>query len=84
MEAMKCWNMFDPEIAEERRLLRDYGGSTGAPRHADSYKAQAKRELARRLNLEQDIQDLQQELHKAIDRYEAAEEALQCDTLSGM
>ena len=45
---MNTWNMFDPEIEKEMKSLRPHMGQP------TSFKAQAKRELARRLVLEEE------------------------------
>ena len=72
---MPTWNRFDEAVTSERRALR----ATAQPHElpmADSYKAQALRELALRLETEAQLRDVQAQLAHAITRYEAAEEAL--------
>jgi hypothetical protein len=66
------WNRYDDAVAHERHMLRDWG-LTHRPRAADSYRAQALRELAHRLELEQALAEVRAALAQAIDRYEAAE-----------
>lgn len=70
------WNPWSPEVAEERSKLRDYGGPAKArnmlPRPG-SFKAQALRELASRLILEDEAQDLRKEIAALIDRVETLE-----------
>jgi len=64
---MKNWNMWSNEVAKERSMLTDYGyprkGHSQLPTIPDTFKAQALRELAKRLVLE----DLLQEAKKEID-----------------
>ena len=70
---MPHWNMFADEVWAEQRYLRESGRDPGNLPMRDSYKAQALRELARRRNLEQTYQELQQHYAEAIDRLETAE-----------
>jgi DNA-directed RNA polymerase specialized sigma24 family protein len=56
---MKTHNMFREEVAKETEMIRNYGGPKAPrlPNHADTYKAQALRELAKRLIYEQEIDE---------------------------
>ena len=71
---MAHWNLFADEVWQERHLIREAGlarlRDLPTP---DSYKAQALRELAHRLTLEEVLQEVRQQLAAAIDRFEAAE-----------
>lgn len=72
---MTHWNRYDDAVWAERHRLRDYGYPDPQARHlpyADSYKAQALRELAHRLLLEARLAEVQAELARAIDRFEDA------------
>lgn len=72
---MPSWNMFSDEVREERRRVRAYGLSKimDRVREPDSYKGQALRQLAMRLELEQEVKDLRESINNLIDRLEAAE-----------
>ena len=71
---MAHWNLFADEVWQERHLIREAGlarlRDLPTP---DSYKAQAVRELAHRLTLEEVLREVRQERAAAIDRFEAAE-----------
>ena len=63
---MPSWNMFSPEVSEERRLVRAYGldhiqNRVPEPR---SYKGQALRQLAMRLELESKVKEMQKEINQ--------------------
>ena len=72
---MAHWNMFSAEVAKERQTVRAYGLEKIADRlrHSDSYKAQALRELAMRLEYAEQVKELNRENGRLIDRLEAAE-----------
>ena len=72
---MAHWNMFSAEVLKERRTVRDYGLEKIADRlrHGDSYKSQALRELAMRLEYAEQVKELNREIGRLIDRLEAAE-----------
>jgi chromosome segregation ATPase len=69
------WNQFSEEVREERRTVRAYGPDKvqDRVREGDSYKAQALRQLAMRLELEEKIGGLQNEIANLIDRQEELE-----------
>ena len=72
-------NQFSPEVAKEIQLVTAYsatGDVTKAPACADNYKAQALRELANRLILEQIIFDLKRRLGAAQDLLDVEAEEL--------
>lgn len=64
---MPKFNQFSEEVATEYRLVRDFGGPEKAPKHADSYKAQALRGVANRLWYEEKIKSLEYRLGAALD-----------------
>ena len=71
---MPYWNMFADEVHKERHRRRDYGRARWDQLPTPgSYKAQALRELARRLELEKALSEVQEQLAEAIDRFEEAE-----------
>lgn len=55
------WNQFDPEVLSEIKFLNP---NMARP---TNYKQQAKRELARRLKLEDEVKNLQRALNCAAD-----------------
>ncbi len=69
-------NPFSPEVGAERSLLSNYGGPAKArnrlPR-PESFKAQALRELASRLILEDEAQDLRARIMALTNRVETLE-----------
>jgi len=70
---MPTWNLFDPAVQEERVRLRAARHELSSP---VSYKAQALRELAHRLELERRLSEMREQVHAALTRAEAAEGAL--------
>ncbi len=78
---MVVWNRFSQEVQEERRRLRDYGldNIDKFPRASPtSYKQQALREHARRLELEVELVKARSEVREWINKYERLEEELRC------
>lgn len=73
---MTTWNMFSREVSEERSTVRAYGVDNieNRVRHGDSYKAQALRELAKRLELEEKIKELKRQVNDLLDRVEVYEQ----------
>lgn len=67
---MPTWNPYHVEVAAERRLLRTH---KTPPRCGDSYKAQALRELAQRLNDAEDAQVLKDRQARLVDLLDCAE-----------
>lgn len=62
------WNLYSEEVKEERSVVRAYGLANAErwPR-CKSYKSQAKRELAHRLELQCEIDSMQYRLDACID-----------------
>ena len=69
------WNRFSEEVAVERQTVRAYGIDKVMDRcrEGDSYKAQALRQLAMRLELEEKLKEFQQENGRLVDQIEAME-----------
>lgn len=74
---MPTWNMFSAEVNAERTKIRNYGSRKELENfpgmRTDSYKAQALRELAARLEAEEIIKNLKASEAKLIDRVEDLE-----------
>ncbi len=73
---MTTWNMFSDDVKEERRKVRAYGVDkimNYPGMSVGSYKQQAKRELAMRLELEEKVKHLEQEANTMVDRLEDLE-----------
>lgn len=73
---MTTWNMFSGEVLDERRKIRTYGVgkiSNYPGISISSYKQQAKRELAMRLELEDKIKQLEGEANTLVNRLEDLE-----------
>jgi hypothetical protein len=73
---MPTWNMFSDEVAAERQKVRNYGvdkieNFPGMSTH--SYKAQALRELAKRLVLQDEVKSLKSENGDLINKLELLE-----------
>jgi hypothetical protein len=69
--------MFSPEVADQRRKVRAYGIDkidNYPGMRVNSYKAQALRELAKRLEMEEIIKELKEDQNKLIDKLEKLEE----------
>lgn len=64
---MKTHSIFGPEFAEECETIRAYGGyaSKTLPRHADTFKAQALRQLALSELMRERIKELEASLAAA-------------------
>lgn len=77
---MAHWNPYDEAVLIEKQTLRTTTDVLARRRRhvpmADSYRAQALRELAHRLLLEEALAEVQAKLAQAVDRFEAAECAL--------
>ena len=73
--AMPRWNRFSDEVMKERRTVRAYGLTRimDAVREPDSYKGQALRQLAMRLELEDKVKELEARISELVDRIELAE-----------
>jgi hypothetical protein len=69
---MNCWNQWSEEVSKERSIVRDYGLGK-APRHADTYKAQALRLLAEKQLMEERIRDLEFRINAAVDMLDGAD-----------
>lgn len=70
---MATWNQFAEEVREERRTVRAYGVEKVNERvRVDSYKAQALRELALRLELQSELDEVKRQLADMVDKLEAA------------
>lgn len=70
---MATWNQFAEEVREERRTVRAYGVAKVNERiRVDSYKAQALRELALRLELQSELDEVKRQLADMVDKLEAA------------
>lgn len=71
------WNMFSPEVSDMRTRISDYGGPAKyrrAPGHqTNSFKAQALLELASRLALEDETEQLRRRIASLINRVEELE-----------
>lgn len=68
------WNMFSQEVRAERQRCRDYGLNKVNERlPTTSYKAQALRELARNMELQEAVHDLEHTVNKQIDQIEQLE-----------
>ena len=72
---MPNWNMFSPEVTEERRIVRVHGldhiqNPTKEPK---SYKGQALRQLSMRLELEEKVKEMQAEINQLVDQVEKLE-----------
>lgn len=64
------YSQFSPEVITERAIIEVYGlRGSGKP---SSFKQQAAHELARRLILEQEIEDLRREMNARRNELEAA------------
>lgn len=72
---MATWNMFSADVAQERDTVRAYGleNVMDRCRQGDSYKAQALRQLAMRLELEEQVKTLRREINVLINRVEELE-----------
>jgi hypothetical protein len=66
------WNMFSNEIANERLLIRNYGGisKTNNRVPTTNYKQQALREYAARLELEDELKEKDERLGLIMDIFD--------------
>ena len=78
---MPAWNQWSEDVAKERDTVRNYGGPGKAPRHENTYKAQALRLLAEKQLMEGQISDLQHRVNAAVDLLDGASVALLADAL---
>lgn len=67
------WNMWSEDVARERQTQRELSSKYPRP-SADSYKAQALRELAARLEQEETIKTLRSIVEASVDFMEAIED----------
>lgn len=75
---MPKWNMFSDEVKEEKRLITAYGGPSVVENRFccyDTYKAQALRELSKRLLLEEELAHLRDRIDAAVDLLDGINEA---------
>lgn len=71
---MARWNRFSAEVQEERRQVRAYGVDKvqDCLPEPDSYKGQALRQLALRLELEEELKAAREEVARLVDKLESA------------
>lgn len=91
---MSHWNMFSEEVRSERAKVRDYGVDkieNFPGMSSKSYKQQALRELAKRLEYEEICKDLNKRLGAAIDLLDGVTEnelvsltGLKMDAIKGL
>ncbi len=72
------WNMWSEDVAQERQTQRELSPRYPRP-SADSYKAQALRELATRLEQDETIATLRTIVASAVDFMEAIEDVTFAD-----
>ena len=77
---MPSWNMYSPEVSEERHSVRAYGLDKIQNRVPEpkSYKGQALRQLAMRLELEIKIKEMQTEINRLENLVETLELNIWC------
>lgn len=83
---MPYWNMFSPEVSKERTTVRNYGLHNVENRvpHQDSYKSQALRELAKRLECQQQLLELTRRFEISDDTVESLETQLSFKPIVGV
>jgi hypothetical protein len=72
---MASWNIFDIEVQAERQKVRNYGLNQVMDRcrEPDTYKGQALRQLAMRLELEELVRSLRYDIGALVDNLERLE-----------
>jgi len=74
---MSTWNRFSPEVIQAVEVVRDMGRRRYKDTHrVDNYKAQALKELAMRLNAEEEVYDLRQRVSDLTGIEELQEETI--------
>lgn len=74
---MSTWSMFSPEVIQAVGVIRNIGRRRYEDTHrVDNYKAQALKEIAMRLNTEEEVYDLRQRVNDLIGIKELQEETI--------